>query len=142
LQNRDKGARKEVLASWTSKALSRALIVANIEAGFRKIGIYPLNPTAMDSSLGPSTAYTKVPGGGESSEIPKEESPEGNPAVSIEEVMLEAPPLPCHELQYVVHLANLEGGGDQQFPGSQESAAAAVDEGCPGEQGGIAGLLS
>jgi hypothetical protein len=48
LQNRDKGARKEVLASWTSKALSRALIVANIEAGFRKIGIYPLNPWALN----------------------------------------------------------------------------------------------
>jgi hypothetical protein len=64
------GVRKEVLASWTSKALSRALTVANIEAGFRKTGIYPLNIMAMDSSLGPSTAYMEVPGGGESSEIP------------------------------------------------------------------------
>jgi hypothetical protein len=142
LQNRGRGVRKEVLASWTSKALSRALTVANIEAGFRKIGIYPLNITAMDSSLGPSTAYTEVPGEGESSEIPLQESAEGNPPVSIHEVLLEAPPLPCPELQYVVHLADSEGEGDQQFPGSQESAAAAADEGSPGEQGGIAGLLT
>jgi hypothetical protein len=128
LQNRGRGARKEVLASWTSKALSRALIVANIEAGFRKTGIYPLNLTAMDSSLGPSTAYT--------------ESPKGNPAISIEEVLLEASPLPCPQLQYLVHLADSEGEGDQQFPDSQESAVATADEGSLGEQGGIVGLLT
>jgi hypothetical protein len=107
-----------------------------------KTGIYPLNPTAMDSSLEPSTAYMEVPGRGESSDIPSEESPEGNPVVSIEEVLLEAPPLPCPQLQYLVHLADSEGEGDQQFLGSQESAAAVANEGSPGEQGGIAGLLT
>ena len=64
LQNRGMGARKEVLASWTSKALSRALTVSNIQVGFWRIGIYILNSTAMDSSLGPSSAYTKVHGEG------------------------------------------------------------------------------
>jgi hypothetical protein len=42
----------------------------------------------------------------------------------------------------VVHLADSKEEGDHQFPGSQESAAAAADEGSPGEQGGIAGLLT
>jgi hypothetical protein len=54
LNNRGRGTRKEVLASWTSKALSGALTMSNIEAGFRKTSIYHLNPAAMDSSLGPS----------------------------------------------------------------------------------------
>ena len=141
LQNRGRGARKEVLASWTSKALSRALTVENIEAGFRKTGIYLLNPAAMDSSLGPLTTYTEVPGGGKSSEIHEEESTKGNFKVSIEEVLLEALPLPCPQVQYLVHLVESEGEGDQQFLGSQELAVVVAKKGSVGEQGGITGLL-
>jgi hypothetical protein len=54
LQNRGRGARKEILASWKCKALKRALTVENIQAGFRKTSIYPLNPCAMDSNMGPA----------------------------------------------------------------------------------------
>jgi hypothetical protein len=95
LQNRGRGAKKEVLASWTSKALKRALTEANIEAGFRKTGIYPLNPSAMDSSMGPSSVYSEAPGEGEGSSVPSQESPEAPALVSIHEVLLEEPPLPC-----------------------------------------------
>jgi hypothetical protein len=76
LNNRGKGARKEVLASWTSKALSRVLTMSNIEAGFQKIGIYPLNSMAMDGSLGLSATYIEVQEEGEGSGIPHEEIPE------------------------------------------------------------------
>ena len=64
------GARKEVLAFWTSKALSMALTVENIQAGFRKTCIYQLNPSAMESSLGPSIAYTEVKGDQGGSKFP------------------------------------------------------------------------
>jgi hypothetical protein len=53
LQNRGKEARKEILASWTCKALKHALTVENIQAGFKRTGIYPHNPYAMDSNMDP-----------------------------------------------------------------------------------------
>jgi hypothetical protein len=62
LQNMGRGARKEILASWTCKALKRALIVENIQVGFKRTGIYPLNPYAMDSSMGPASDVAVVGG--------------------------------------------------------------------------------
>jgi hypothetical protein len=142
LQNRGKGAKKEVLASWTSKALKRALTEANIEAGFCKIGIYPLNPSAMDSSMGPSSVYSKAPSEGEGSLVPSQESPEAPTPVSIQEVLLEEPPLPCTYEQYVVHLGDSEGEGNQPHPVGEEVAATPQDQRVGGGQGGISGLLT
>jgi hypothetical protein len=44
LQNMGRGVRKEVLASWTSKALQCVLTMENIQAGFH---IYPKSCMAM-----------------------------------------------------------------------------------------------
>jgi hypothetical protein len=60
LQNRRRGAQKEVLASWTSKALKRALSVENIQAGFRRTGIHPLDASAMELHMGLIAAYGEV----------------------------------------------------------------------------------
>jgi hypothetical protein len=57
MNNKEKGAKKVVLAEWVSKALGRALTSENIQSGFRTPGIYPLNSHAMDSKMGPSTVY-------------------------------------------------------------------------------------
>jgi hypothetical protein len=62
LQNRSRGARKEILASWTCKALKRALTVENIQAGFRRTGIYPLDPCTMDSRMDPAGEASYVGG--------------------------------------------------------------------------------
>jgi hypothetical protein len=83
LNNRCTGAKKEVLASWTSKALSRAFTVPNIEAGFQKIGIYPLNSTAMDTSLAPSITYREVQEEEEGSGIPHEEILEAHASIYV-----------------------------------------------------------
>jgi hypothetical protein len=48
VQNRGRGARKEVLASWVSKALRRALTKENILSGFRATSIFPFNSSKMD----------------------------------------------------------------------------------------------
>jgi hypothetical protein len=141
LNNKGRGAKKEVLASWTSKALSRALTVPNIEAGFRKTGIYHLNSVAMDTSLNPFAAYTEVQEEGEGSRIPHEEISKSHAGISIQEVLLEAPPLPCLEPQYVGQLADSEGEGDQHFFPNQDSCALAANDYSPRKQGGIAGLL-
>jgi hypothetical protein len=131
------------LASWTSKALSRALTVSNVQAGFRRTGIYPLNSTAMDSSLGPSSAYTKVHSEGEALESPQEEPVEADPgSIGIEEVLLEAPPLPCPELQYMVQLAESEGEDEHQFPPSQQSVPVVEDGIGAGVHEGILHLLT
>jgi hypothetical protein len=116
LQNRGREAKKEVLASWTSKAVNRALTTLNIDAGFRRTGIDPLNPSAMDSNMGPLEAYTEVEGAQEGTGGSSQESPEVPVPISIQEVFLEAPPLPCSDSQYCVSLGNSEGDGEQHFP--------------------------
>jgi hypothetical protein len=45
-------------------------MVENIQAGFRKMGIYPLNPSALDASMGPSGAFGEVEGQGECKDTP------------------------------------------------------------------------
>ena len=67
----------------------------------------------MDSSMMTSTAYSEVGAAEESSEISDDDNIDTNLEVSIKEVLLEAPPLPCPELKYVVYLADSVGeGGD------------------------------
>lgn len=51
---------KSYLAELASNALREALSVSNIQAGFRKTGIYPLNVHAMDEETGPSTLFTTL----------------------------------------------------------------------------------
>jgi hypothetical protein len=49
LQNRGRGATKQILAQWVSAALKQALSEKNIQGGFRATGIWPLNPRAVVS---------------------------------------------------------------------------------------------
>jgi hypothetical protein len=57
IQNQGRGAHKEVLASWVSKALRRALTKENILSGFRATSIFPFNSSKMDDKMAPATAY-------------------------------------------------------------------------------------
>jgi hypothetical protein len=61
LRNKSRGASKEVLATWVSSALTKALTHKNITSGFRTIGIFPFNPHAMQDKIGPSEFYREVP---------------------------------------------------------------------------------
>jgi hypothetical protein len=134
IQNRDRGARKEVLASWTSKALKRALIVENDQAGFRKTGIYPLNSSALDASMGPSGAFGEVQGQGECNNTPSEESSEFAQEVSIQEVLDEVEEQSYSRQQYLINLGEEEGDEELEFPPSQGSEVSP-------EQLRISGLL-
>ncbi len=49
---------KITLARWVDKTLDLALTRQNIMSGFKGIGIWPLNPKAMDSKTSLSTMYT------------------------------------------------------------------------------------
>jgi hypothetical protein len=64
LRNKSKGASKEVLESWVSAALQKALTEKNIKSGFRIIGIFPLNAQVMDEKMGPSEFYRGAPSTG------------------------------------------------------------------------------
>jgi hypothetical protein len=48
---------KEDLAQWVSLALKKAMTPSNIKAGFKHIGIWPLNNTAMINKMGPSEGF-------------------------------------------------------------------------------------
>jgi hypothetical protein len=61
LHNKSCGASKEVLATWISLALEKALTEKNITSGFRSTGIFSYNPRAMDDKMGPSEFYKQVP---------------------------------------------------------------------------------
>jgi hypothetical protein len=49
---------KITLAGWVNKALNLTFAKNNIMSGFKGIGIWPLNPRAMESKTSPSTMYT------------------------------------------------------------------------------------
>ena len=57
LQNHGKKCQKEDLAQWASLAFKKALKTNNIASGFRVIGIWPLNPLAMQHRTGPSEPF-------------------------------------------------------------------------------------
>lgn len=48
---------RSYLAELSSNALKEALSASNIQAGFRKSGIYALNIHAMDKKIGPSSGF-------------------------------------------------------------------------------------
>ena len=51
---------KKSLATLASQVLYQALSVSNIQAGFAKTSIYPLNPKTMDTEYGPSTLFEEL----------------------------------------------------------------------------------
>jgi hypothetical protein len=61
LRNKSRGAGKEVLASWVSKALKKGLSKSNIKSGFRATGIFTFNAHAMDDKMGSNAFYRQVP---------------------------------------------------------------------------------
>jgi hypothetical protein len=86
--------------------------------------------------MGPSSIYSEAPSEGEGSSVPSQESPEAPAPVSIQEVLLEEPPLPCAYEQYVVHLGNSEGEEDQPHPVGEEVAATQQNQRVGGGEGG------
>ena len=54
VNNKGKEASKQTLAMWVSKGLERALTRRNIAIGFRSIGIFPLNPEAVNAHMDPA----------------------------------------------------------------------------------------
>jgi hypothetical protein len=61
LRNKSNDASKEVLASWVSATLEKALIEKNMKSGFCTMGIFLLNPCAMDEKMEPSEFYRGGP---------------------------------------------------------------------------------
>jgi hypothetical protein len=59
LQNRGRATQKEDLAQWVSLALKRALTPLNIIKGFKGTGIWPYNPDAVSTKMGPSKQFHK-----------------------------------------------------------------------------------
>ena len=57
IENKGRGARKEDLAEWMGTALKKVLTPIKIMKGFEAIGIWPLQPNAIDKYMAPSTCY-------------------------------------------------------------------------------------
>jgi hypothetical protein len=51
LLNKGRKVEKQDLCQWTAQALQKALSSKNIRAGFRKTGIWPLNPDAARTQM-------------------------------------------------------------------------------------------
>lgn len=49
---------KITLVGWVDLALKKSLTKQNIKSKFRTIGIWPLNPKAMNNKIRPSKVYT------------------------------------------------------------------------------------
>ena len=105
IHNIGRGAREEVLACWTSKALLCILIVQNIKASFCKSGIYLIDPSILDENIYPSTTYTEVVDNKQGSSIPfKETLSSAMVIVSIEEVLQELLKDPCYIDKQLYHV--------------------------------------
>jgi hypothetical protein len=76
----------------------------NIQVGFMRTGIYPLNPSAMDSSMGPATNVGEVGREEQASEVPSQESIGKILGVTIEKVLLENPHVPYSNTHYLVNV--------------------------------------
>jgi hypothetical protein len=61
MRNKSAGVSKEVLASWVSAILEKALTKKNVKNGFRITGIFPFNPRTMDGKMGLSEFYRGGP---------------------------------------------------------------------------------
>jgi len=55
--NKAKGVSKENLAHWVSLALKKTLSPQNICEGFKTIGIWPLDPSPMESKMQPNEKF-------------------------------------------------------------------------------------
>ena len=67
-RNLDTPASKNILAQWVSLSLRKALTERNIQSGFRKAGIYPLNKNAVDHLFVTSEVFRNREGAGEGTE--------------------------------------------------------------------------
>lgn len=116
LSHKGKSPMKEELAAWVAHALKRALTCHNIIKGFKTTGIYPINPTAMDAKMGPSSAYvssaaTAVTGQTENEGLQSQEPYELD-QWEIEEILGEMPSdLPNCQQYYV----DIDGGKEQDL---------------------------
>jgi hypothetical protein len=57
LLNKGRKVEKQDLCKWTAQALQKALSSKNIRSGFRKTGIWPLNPDAVRTQMLPSEGF-------------------------------------------------------------------------------------
>ena len=57
LLNKGRKVEKQDLCEWTAQALQKALSSKNIKSGFRKTGIWPLNPDAVRTQMLPSEGF-------------------------------------------------------------------------------------
>ncbi len=69
---------KITLIWWVDQALDKSITEQNIKFGFRVIGIYPLNLSAMDNKIEPSNIYTMVANEHEGEEEESNEQLEGD----------------------------------------------------------------
>ena len=60
LRNKNLPVGKQTLCEWTSIALKRALIASNIQSGFKRAGIWPLDREASKSSMAPSQGFKEA----------------------------------------------------------------------------------
>ena len=58
-RNLNQSVQKVTLAEWVSLSLKQALSETNIISGFKSIGIWPLNSSAVDDKLCPSETYAQ-----------------------------------------------------------------------------------
>ena len=92
------------------------------------------NPSALDTSMGPSGAFGEVQGEDECNDIPSEEALQILQEVSIQEVLEEAKELRCTRQHYLVNLKEEEGDEELELPPSKGSEVSP-------EQLGISGVL-
>lgn len=78
-RNLDIPASKDILAQWVSLSLRKALTEKNIQSGFRKAGIHPLNKNAVDYLFVTSEIFRNSTGAGEGNEPDAASQPSGDP---------------------------------------------------------------
>ena len=81
LLNKGKKVQKTDLCEWTSLALDKALTPKNIQAGFKKTGIWPLNENATTNSMQPSAGFQE----GQAGFVPTLEENSSNSSSSDED---------------------------------------------------------
>ena len=81
LLNKGKKVQKTDLCEWTSLALDKALTPKNIQAGFKKTGIWPLNENATTNSMQPSAGFQE----GQAGFVPTVEEDSNNSSSSDED---------------------------------------------------------
>ena len=75
------------------------------------MGIYLLNHSAMNSSMGPTTNFGEVGQDKHACQKPSQESTRNIPSVTIEEVLFEDPEVPYSNAHYLVNIEDSKGEG-------------------------------